>query len=61
MPALNMSLFLSSDKADVAGAIAAGLPAGRVIKSDFIDDDGQELRIAFDFDGVLAGDGSEKV
>lgn len=61
MPALNMSLFLSADKDDVANAVNAGLAAGRVIKSAFQDDDGDELRIAFDFDGVLADDDSEKV
>lgn len=61
MAALNMSLFLSANKHDVGKAVAARLPAGRVLKSDFIDDEGEELRIAFDFDGVLAGDESERV
>ncbi|GHH34531.1 5'-nucleotidase [Lentzea cavernae] len=61
MTALNMSLFLSADKNDVNNAVAAGLPAGHVLKSAFRDDDGDELRIAFDFDGVLADDDSEKV
>lgn len=62
MPALNMSLFLSADDRDVREAVAAGLPAGRVLGSSFIDDaDDRELRIAFDFDGVLADDSSEHV
>jgi 5'-nucleotidase len=65
MPALNMSLFLSANGQDVRGAVAAGLPAGHVLASaggggaDAADD--PELRIAFDFDGVLADDSSERV
>jgi 5'-nucleotidase len=62
MPALNMSLFLSADERNVREAVAAGLPAGRVLDSSFVDDpDDQDLRIAFDFDGVLADDKSEQV
>ncbi|MFJ5031824.1 5'-nucleotidase [Streptomyces sp. NPDC088560] len=60
--ALNMSLFLSANGADVREAVAAGLPAGHVLGSSYADDpaDG-ELRIAFDFDGVLAGDAAEQI
>ncbi|MFC0430476.1 5'-nucleotidase [Kutzneria buriramensis] len=62
MPALNMSLFLSADDADVRQAVELGLPAGRVLDSTFVDDESDdELRIAFDFDGVLASDESERV
>ncbi|MET9632062.1 5'-nucleotidase [Lentzea sp. NPDC006480] len=61
MPALNMSLFLSANEADVRRATAAGLPAGQVLKSSFRDDDDPALRIAFDFDGVLADDASERI
>ncbi|WP_439383840.1 5'-nucleotidase [Amycolatopsis lexingtonensis] len=61
MPALNMSLFLSADESDVRDAISLGLPAGRVMESSFVDDDNEDLRIAFDFDGVLANDESERV
>lgn len=62
MPALNMSLFLSADEQDVREAIAAGQPAGQVLASDFVDrDDDQDLRIAFDFDGVLADDAAERI
>ena len=42
-------------------ATAAGLPAGQVLKSSFKDDDDPALRIAFDFDGVLADDASERI
>ena len=62
IPALNISLFLSGDAADVASAIEANFPAGQVLKSPIVDDDSDGgLRIAFDFDGVLADDESEAV
>ncbi|WP_326624837.1 MULTISPECIES: 5'-nucleotidase [unclassified Streptomyces] len=60
--ALQMSLFLSADDGDVREATSAGLPAGRVLGSAVADDpDDRDLRIAFDFDGVLASDESERV
>ncbi len=62
IPALNIALFLSGHKPDVEAAIGSGHPAGQVLDSMFDDDeDDQTLRIAFDFDGVLAGDESESV
>jgi 5'-nucleotidase len=61
MPALNMSLFLSANEQDVRKAVAQGRPAGQVLDSAYTDDDTDELRIAFDFDGVLADDESEQV
>ena len=62
IPALNIALFLSANKADVGAAIKAGHPAGQVLDSQFDDDeDDKTLRIAFDFDGVLAGDEAETV
>ncbi|MET9833699.1 5'-nucleotidase [Streptomyces sp. NPDC006385] len=62
MPALNMSLFLSANETDVREAVALGLPAGRVLGPAAADDtEDQDLRIAFDFDGVLADDASEQV
>ncbi|MEU1622375.1 5'-nucleotidase [Streptomyces sp. NPDC005722] len=62
IPALNMSLFLSASETDVREAVALGLPAGRVLGSAVADDsEDQDLRIAFDFDGVLADDSSEQV
>ena len=60
--ALDISLFLSADEADVREANAAGHAAGQVLDSAFVDEDSdEELRIAFDFDGVLADDQSEAV
>lgn len=61
MPAFNMSLFLSANPTDVSDAVAASLPAGQVLPSPSADDDTNELRIAFDFDGILADDASETV
>jgi 5'-nucleotidase len=61
MPVLNMSLFLSANEDDVRNAIAQGYPAGQVLASAYTNDGGDELRIAFDFDGVLADDESDQV
>lgn len=61
IPALSISLFLSGNSTDVKEAIGMGYPAGHVMKSTIIDDDSDDLRIAFDFDGVLADDESEAV
>lgn len=61
MPALSMSLFLSANEDDVREAVSDGLPAGRVLDGLAISDESDDLRIAFDFDGVLADDQSERV
>ena len=62
IPAFNISLFLSANELDINQAIAAGYPAGQVLCSRIIDDsEDKELRIAFDFDGVLADDEAEAV
>jgi 5'-nucleotidase len=66
LPAFNTALFLSANEEDVRGAIAAGYPAGLVLPSKISDEDDDrggdtELRVAFDFDGVLADDESETI
>ncbi len=62
IPAFNCSLFLTSNADDVAQAIAAGYPAGLVMPSPVEDDElDVELRVAFDFDGVIADDEAEVV
>jgi 5'-nucleotidase len=62
IPAYNASLFLSANEEDVQKAIHAGYPAGRVIETRITDDEkDNELRIAFDFDGVIADDAAETV
>lgn len=60
--AFNASLFLSANEEDVQKAIQVGYPAGVVLPGRAVNDEGEnELRIAFDFDGVIADDESEKV
>lgn len=62
MPTFNMSLFLSANRHDVVAAVEAGHPAGHVLPSTAAaDPDDDSLRLAFDFDGVLADDASERV
>lgn len=62
MNSFNASLFLSANEADVRNAVQRGLPAGRVFPTQFTDaGDDAELRVAFDFDGVIAHDASEAV
>ena len=62
IPPLKICLFLSANEADVNEAVAAGYPAGQVLKSSVPDDPADlELRIAFDFDGVLVDDEAEAV
>lgn len=60
--AFNASLFLSANEKDVREAMLAGYPAGLVLSSKYEDDMAdEELRVAFDFDGVLADDEAEIV
>ena len=60
--AYNVSLFLSGNESDVRDAISSGFAAGYVLDSKLNDDgNDDELRVAFDFDGVLADDSAEQV
>lgn len=62
IPAFNCSLFLSANPDDVKKAIDAGYPAGTVLEFSGEDDlNDKQLRVAFDFDGVIADDESEAV
>lgn len=61
IPAFGMSLFLSANAEDVKKAVDAGHPAGQVLHGRAFDTDHHELRVAFDFDGVLGDDSSERV
>lgn len=60
MKSVNASLYLSTDQAEVREAVTAGYPAGYVLPCASCTDDGDtQLRIAFDFDGVLVDDEAE--
>jgi 5'-nucleotidase len=60
--AFNLSLFLSANREDVQNAVLAGFPAGLVLNTRIEDNESDnELRLAFDFDGVIADDEAEKV
>ena len=61
MKPLRMSLFLSANEADVREATDMGFAAGHVVGRSVPDDGDSDLRIAFDFDGVLADDSAERV
>lgn len=62
MTPFNASLFLSGNAVDVRGALDNDLPAGQVLRTMFQDDEkSDELRIAFDFDGVIAGHEAESI
>lgn len=61
IPAFNISLFLAIHEADVKAALNAKLPAGRILQTEVHDDETPELRVAFDFDGVIASDEAERI
>ncbi len=62
MDAFNISLFLTTNESDVNDAVAQGFPAGIIRTTNVEDDqDDPQLRIAFDFDGVLADDEAERI
>ena len=55
-------LYLSTNKEEVKRAVTNGFPAGYVLEcTELLVDDDKEFRIAFDFDGVIADDESERV
>ena len=60
LPAFNATMFLSANPNDTKSAIEAGYAAGTVLNTKVVDDENdKELRLAFDFDGVVADDSSE--
>lgn len=62
LPAFNATIFLSVNPEETRKAIQAGYTAGTVLSSCSDDDDSDdELRVAFDFDGVIADDSAERV
>ncbi len=62
IPAFDIELFLSANPADVKQAVMAGYPAGQILAGSINDDTSDpQLRIAFDFDGVIADDEAEAI
>ncbi len=61
LQAFGTHLFLTRNRDDVLAAIQAGSAAGEILGSACADDAGDELRVAFDFDGVVADDASERI
>jgi 5'-nucleotidase len=61
MDSVNACLYLSTDKNEVREAVTLGYPVGCVLPCEVIDNDDKQLRIAFDFDGVIVDDEAEKV
>lgn len=60
MKSVNACLYLSTNKSEVKAAVAEGHPAGYVLPCATADEDlDSQLRIAFDFDGVLVDDEAE--
>lgn len=61
LPAFNASLFLSANAEDTSNAIRAGYAAGTVLETKVVDDENDtQLRLGFDFDGVIADDSAEQ-
>ena len=61
LPAFNSTLFLTTNIEDAREALANGITAGVVGKQEIHDSNEEGLCLAFDFDGVIADDSSEKV
>ena len=64
MKAVDTRLYLSMSAGSVQEAIDAGVPAGQIVSEIPItqhDTGDGEIRLAFDFDGVIGDDSAEKV
>lgn len=62
MRSIGAVLYLSTNREEVKTAVESGYAAGYVLPCDTIpSDEDQQLRIAFDFDGVIASDEAEAV
>lgn len=61
LPAFNSTLFLTTNIEDAKEALANGITAGVVGKQEVHDSNEEGLCLAFDFDGVIADDSSEKI
>ena len=62
MGAFKVDLFLSKDRSDVQEAVNAGVAAARVYDPPpGFEPDTERVRIAFDYDGVLVSEKSERI
>jgi 5'-nucleotidase len=63
LQAMVIDLYLSMDESAVKEALSAGLAAGHILSSSITQHDTPdgEIRLAFDFDGVIGDDASEAV
>lgn len=61
MKSVHAVLYLSTDKNEVKEAVEKGYPAGYVLPCITKDNDDTQLRIAFDFDGVIVDDEAENI
>jgi 5'-nucleotidase len=62
MAAFNAALYLSTNENEVRTAVENGHPAGFVLPGTKVEEDADtQLRVAFDFDGVIASDEAERV
>jgi 5'-nucleotidase len=62
MKSFNACLYLSTNKEEVKIAVDEGFPAGFVLPCKNVPDhNDKQLRVAFDFDGVLVDDEAEKI
>ncbi len=62
MKSVNAVLYLSTNKIEVREAVEQGYAAGHVLPCKMTEnDDDHQLRIAFDFDGVIVDDEAEEV
>ncbi len=62
MKAYNACLYLSTNKDEVKSAVDEGFPAGYVLPcKNVATHTDKQLRVAFDFDGVIVDDEAEKV
>lgn len=61
LPAFNSTLFLTTNTEEAKVALKNGITAGVVASQYTQDSEDEGLCLAFDFDGVIADDSSEKV
>jgi len=61
MKSVNAAIYLSTDPNQVKSAVKEGYPVGYALPCPISDNNEDQLRIAFDFDGVIVDDEAEEV